>query len=60
MKIPFLFDEQWTNVTAHDMRTALVNVVLENHRPTTSPGTPMSHVTSPATTASVRSPCTQS
>ena len=51
-----LFDEQWNNLTAHDMRTALVNVVLENHRSKTSPGTPMSHVTSPATTVSVRSP----
>ena len=52
----YLLDERWTNLTAHDMRTALVNVVLENHRSKTSPGTPMSHVTSPATTASVRSP----
>ena len=52
----YLLDEQWNNLTAHDMRTALVNVVLENHRSKTSPGTPMSHVTSPATTASVRLP----
>ena len=54
--IYYLLDEQWTNLTAHDMRTALVNVVLENHRSKTSPGTPMSHVTSPAITAYVRSP----
>ena len=52
----YLLDEQWNNLTAHDMRTALVNVVLENHRSKTSLGPPMSHVTSPATTASVRSP----
>ena len=56
----YLLDEQWNNLTAHDMRTALVYVVLKNHRYKTSPGTPMSHVTSPATTASVRSPVAQS
>ena len=28
----YLLAEQWTNLTANDMRTALVNVVLENHR----------------------------
>ena len=45
----YLLDEQWNNLTAHDMRAALVNVVLENHRSKASPGTPMFHVTSPAT-----------
>ena len=28
----YLLAEQWTNLTANDMTTALVNVVLENHR----------------------------
>ena len=43
----FLLGEQWFNLTAHDMRTALVNEVLENHRSQTTHGTPMSNFTSP-------------
>ena len=27
----FILDEQWFNLTAHDMRSTLVNTVLENH-----------------------------
>ena len=38
------------------MRSALVNAVLENHRSQATPGTPMSHVTSPSSSASMRSP----
>ena len=38
-----VLDEQWTNLTAHDMRTALVDIVLQNHRSQVAPGTPMSH-----------------
>ena len=49
----FLLGEQWFNLTAHGMRSALVNAVLENHRSQATPGTPMSHVTS---SASMRSP----
>ena len=52
----YIMDEQWSNLTAHDMRSALVNAVLENHRCQASPGTPMSHVTSPSTDVSMRSP----
>ena len=52
----FIFSEQWFNLTAHDMRTALVNAVLENHRSQATPGTPMSHVISPSSSASIRSP----
>ena len=38
------------------MRSALVNAVLENHSSQATPGTPMSHVTSPSSSASMRSP----
>ena len=41
-------------LTAHDMRTALVKTVLENHRSQTTPGTPMSNFTSPSASASMR------
>ena len=52
----FILDEQWFNLTAHDMRSTLVNAVLENHRSQATPGTPMSLVTSPSSSASMRSP----
>ena len=52
----FILDEQRFNLTAQDMRTALVNAVLENHRSQATPGTPLSHVTSPQSSASMRSP----
>ena len=52
----FIWGEQWFNLTAHDMSSALVNAGLENHRSHTIPGTPMSHVTSPSSSASIRSP----
>ena len=51
-----MLGEQWFNLTAHDMRSALVNAVLENHRFQATPGTPMSHVTSPSSSTSMRSP----
>ena len=51
----FILGEQWFNLTAHDMRTALVNALLENHRSQATPGTPMSHFTSPLSSASLRS-----
>ena len=51
----FILGEQWFNLTAHDMRTALVNAVLENHRSQATPGTRMSHVTSTSSSASMRS-----
>ena len=52
----FLLGEQWFILTAHDMRTALVNAGLENHRSQTIQGTPMSNFTSPSSSASMRSP----
>ena len=50
----FILGKQWFNLTAHDMRSALV--VLENHRTQETPGTPVSHVTSPSSSTSMRSP----
>ena len=52
----YILGEQWFNLTTHDMRSALVNAVLEYHRSQATPGTPMSHVTSPLSSASMRSP----
>ena len=42
----FILDEQWFNLTVHDMRSTLVNAVLENHRSQTTPGTAMPLITS--------------
>ena len=50
----FMLGEQWFNLTFHDMRSTLVNAVVENHRSQATPGTPMSLVTSPS--SSMRSP----
>ena len=49
-----ILDEQWLNLTVHDMRCTLVNAVLENHRSQTTPGTAMPLITSPL--PSMRSP----
>ena len=49
----FILGEQRFNLTAHNMRTA---PILENHRSQTTPGTPVSHFTSPSSFASIRSP----
>ena len=43
----FILGEQWFFLTVHDMRSTLVNAVLENHRSQETPGTPMPLVTSP-------------
>ena len=51
-----ILDEQWFNLTAHQMRSTLVNAVLENHRTEATPGTPMSLVTSPSSSTSKRFP----
>ena len=51
----FILDEHWFNLTAHGMRSALVNAVLESHRSQATLGTPMSHVTSPLSSTSMRS-----
>ena len=50
----FILDEQWLSLTVHDMRSTLVNAVLENHRSQTTPGTAMPLITSPR--PSMRSP----
>ena len=52
----FILDEQWSNLTAHEMRSSLVNAVLENHRYQAAPGTSMSLVTSYSSSTSKRSP----
>ena len=52
----YILGEQWFNLTAHDMRSALVNAVLENHRSQATPGMLMSHVTSTSSSSSMRSP----
>ena len=52
----FILDDQWFNLTAHDMRTTLVNTGLEYHSSQTTPGTHMSNFTSPSSSASMRSP----
>ena len=41
----FILDEQWSNLTVHDMRSTLVNAVLENHRSQATPGTPIHLIT---------------
>ena len=52
----FILDEQWLNLTVHDMRSTLVNTVLNNHRFRTTLGTPMSLVTSPSSSTPMRPP----
>ena len=52
----FILDEQWLNLTVHDMRSTLVNAVSENHRSQATPGTPMSPVAPTASSTPMRSP----
>ena len=52
----FILDDQWFNLTAHDMKTALVNARLEYHRSQAPPGTSTSNFISPPSPASMRSP----
>ena len=59
MKSTIPFTSYWgsmVNLTAHDMRSALVNAVLEHHRSQTTPEIPMSLVTSPSSSTPMRSP----
>ena len=42
----FLQDDQWFNLTAHDMKTTLVNAGMEYHKPQTIPGTSLPNSTS--------------
>ena len=50
----YLSDEQWTNLTANDMRSALGKEVLKNHFTQTLLRTPMSNSTSPSSYASMK------
>ena len=43
----FILDEQWFSLTDHDMRSTLVNAVLENHSSQSTPGTALPLITSP-------------
>ena len=52
----FLQDDQWFNLTAHDMKTTLVNAGMVYHRPQIIPGTSLPNSTSPPSPAPMRSP----
>ena len=49
-------DDQWFNLTAHDMRRTLVNAGMKYHRPQIIPGTPLRNSTSPPSPAPMKSP----
>ena len=59
-KLYYLMDEQWTKLTAHGMRSALVHDKKEEQNSHMSPATPshMSHLRSPTSPLPVRSLCT--
>ena len=46
-----LLYDQWFNLTAHDMKTALFNAGLEYHEPQTTLGTSLPNSTSPPSPA---------
>ena len=52
----FILGEKLFILTAIDMKTALINEMLENPRSNTTPRTPKSKFTSPSSSASMRSP----
>ena len=49
-------DDQWFNLTAHDMRRTLANAGMKYHRPQIIPGTPLPYSTSPPSSARMKSP----
>ena len=51
----FSQDDQWFNLTAHDMRRTLVNAGMKYHRPQIIPGTPLPNSTSPPSPAPMKS-----
>ena len=51
----FLQDDQWFNLTVHDMKPTLVNAGMEYHRPQIIPGTSLPNSTSPSSPAPMRS-----
>ena len=52
----FLQDDQWFNLTTHDMKRTLVNAGMEYHKPQIIPGTSLPNSTSPPSPAPMRSP----
>ena len=52
----FILGELLLKLTAIDMKTVLINEMLENPRPMTTPRTLKSKITSPSSSASMRSP----
>ena len=56
MQCPIFQDDQWFNLTAHDMRRTLVNAGMKYHRPQIIPGTRLPNSTSPPSPAPMKSP----
>ena len=52
----FLQNDQWFNLTAHDMKKTLVNAGMEYHRPRIIPGTSLPNSTYPPSPAAMKSP----
>ena len=52
----FLQDDQWFNLTAHDMKKTLVNAGMEYYKLQTIPGTSLPNSTSPPSPAPMKSP----
>ena len=57
-KLYYVLDEQWLKLTAHDMRSALVDEKLDKQSPYTTPTStsPMPHFSSHSSPAPMRSP----
>ena len=51
----FVQDDQWFNLTAHDMKRTLVNAGMKYHRPQVIPGTSLPNSTSPPSPAPMKS-----
>ena len=51
----FFPDDQWFNLTAHDMKRTLVNAGMKYHRPHVIPGTSLPNSTSPPSPAPMKS-----
>ena len=52
----FLQDDQWFNLTVHNMKTTLVNAGMEYHRPQIAAGTSLPNSTFPPSPAPMKSP----
>ena len=52
----FFQDDQWFNLTAHDMKRTLVNAGMKHHRPQVIRGTSLPNSTSPSSPAPMKSP----